>query len=438
MFDIKKKLYDILAPIGQTHLLADADKWEEKQLLSLKQEVKHLDLRLLCKQQQIIRSERPALPHYPPLQQADKVDVGQHADLGRSLMKQGRCGCIVLAGGQASRLRIAGPKGCIPVSLIRHKSLFALLAEKVQSASLQVGYPLPIAIMTSIANRVETETFFVKHGYFGLQPSQVSFFSQGVWPLLSFSGDLLLSAPGKLATGPNGNGDVFYDFVHNGIWQKWADQGVEYVRVMPIDNPLALPFDPDLFGFHSAAGYDVSIQTVPRVSPEEKVGTLVKIDGKVSVAEYGEYPAPDFGYANIGLYTFSMPWMYQISQLELPLHPTMKAYKTHQDAEIPAMPNVWKFEEFIFDAFPYARSSGALVYERAHCFAPLKSEKGEGHLAQVQAALLAHERWLYEHVTGNIPPAEVEFELSSHFYYPTEDRIKKWRQQPLTQGTFIE
>ncbi|MBS0623789.1 MAG: UTP--glucose-1-phosphate uridylyltransferase [Verrucomicrobia bacterium] len=437
MPDIKKELYELLAPIGQTHLLADAQQWEPEQLQSLKQELRHLDLHLLCHQQQIIRSPNPSAPFYPPLAEAAHCGSQQDFLLGQELMHQGKCGCVVLAGGQSSRLRLSGPKGCVPVSLVRHQSLFALLAEKVVSASAQVGYPLPLAIMTSTANRIEAETFFIKNKYFGLQPSQISFFSQRVWPLLSFSGDLLLSTPGRLAVGPNGNGDFFKQFVVNGIWKEWADQGVEIVRVMPIDNPLALPFDSELFGFHHRLSNDVSIQAIARLSKEEKAGTLVSMQEKVGVVEYGESPAPEKGFANIGLYAFSMPWVQTISQVEMPLHPAMKAIKTYQDAEVPKHPNVWKFEEFIFDAFCYAQKSEALVYDREHCFAPLKNVEGEDSLSQVQAAILAHERWLYEQRLGKAPPAEAVFELSSDFYYPTEEKLKKLKEASFVPGAFI-
>lgn len=429
MPDLKKTLHDLLDSIEQTHLLAHADTWSEEQLESLKQEIRHLDLGLLCKQQEILRAPKSSRVAAPLLTEAPFC--GEHAqdkDIGNERMREGKCGCVVLAGGQASRLRVTLPKGCIPVSLVHQKTLFELIANKVKSASHQSGTLLPIAFMTSTANRMATETFFIRHQYFGLNPAQVSFFSQRVWPLLSLSGDLILSAPGKLATGPNGNGDFFSEFVGNGIWQKWANQGVDSVRVIPVDNPLALPFDAELFGFHHREANEVSIQSVAKRSAFEKAGSLTTLEERVGVAEYGEIPPSTGGFINIGLYTFSMPFIHRIAALDLPLHPAMKAVQTYGEIAVPATPNAWKFEEFIFDAFPHALRSRALIYPREHCFAPLKNAEGEDSLASVQEALLAHEQWLYECITGH--PVHTLLELTSDFYYPTPDLIQHWKGRP--------
>jgi UDP-N-acetylglucosamine/UDP-N-acetylgalactosamine diphosphorylase len=69
-------------------------------------------------------------------------------------------GCILIAGGQGSRLRFNGPKGMYPISPIKNKSLFQLFAEKTLAAGLQVGKMLRLAIMTSPYNHEETMRYF--------------------------------------------------------------------------------------------------------------------------------------------------------------------------------------------------------------------------------------------------------------------------------------
>ncbi len=68
---------------------------------------------------------------------------------------KGKCATLVLAGGQGRRLGFEKPKGCFPISLIKKKTLFQLIAEKVvaAAASLDIDFPLQLAIMCSPLNR---------------------------------------------------------------------------------------------------------------------------------------------------------------------------------------------------------------------------------------------------------------------------------------------
>ncbi len=437
MGDLRVQLYDVLAPLEQTHLLAYAESWGKLALDSLLRQVKQLDLALLCQQQALIRHP-PASIAYPPLLQAEQQGSTADSQIGQCLMREGRCGCVVLAGGQSSRLRLSGPKGMLPISLIRHKTFFQLIAEKVRAASLWADRDLPLAIMASVQNRVETELFFLKNKFFGLKPSQVSFFSQSVWPLLSPSGDLILDSPGKLALGPNGNGDFFLEFVKNGIWDKWHAQGIDFARVIPIDNPLALPFDPEFMGFHYRNQHEVSAQALRLETGEEKMGTFCEHEGKLVVVEYGKHSRPGSRLANTGLYQFSMPFIQRVSSLSLPLHAAMKAVRTIEHSDVPSTPNAWKMERFIFDILPYADSSGVLVYPRDLCFAPLKSLEGEGSMQGVQNALLHREQQLYADTADVSVSPDCVLELSADFYYPSAPLLERVYHRPIIEGGYIE
>lgn len=437
MGDLRSLLYDVLAPLEQTHLLAYADSWGAVALDSLLRQVKQLDLALLCQQQELIHHP-PLRKTYPPLLEGPEQGSSTDAQIGQRLMREGRCGCVVLAGGQSSRLRLTGPKGVLPISLIRHKSLFQLIAEKILAASLWAGHPLPLAMMTSVQNRVETELFFLKHKFFGLEPSQVSFFSQNVWPLLSPSGDLILESEGKLALGPNGNGDFFSEFVHNGVWTKWRKQGVDFVRVVPIDNPLALPLDPELLGFHYRQQYDVSMQAIRVETGKEKMGTFCLQDDHILVAEYGECDFPENRLANPGLYLFSMPFIEQVHRAQLPLHAAMKAVRTVEQPDVPVVPNAWKMERFIFDVLHYTKNSGVLLYPREECFAPLKTLQGKGSIEGVQHALLYREQLLYAELAKlSTVPSEL-LELSPSCYYPSQELLDWVYHRPVREGEYIE
>jgi len=440
---LHKEAHDLLAPLGQAVLL---DHWEEltkPQKERFFNQILSLDIPLFHRQREALTNPQSHPHASTPFQKIDRIENGEDQVRGLSLMKEGKCGVIVLAGGQGSRLRCKGPKGSVEVSLVKKKSLFQLIAEKVLAASECVGYPLPLAIMTSPATAVEIETLFIQHAFFGLKPTQVSFFIQEIAPLLDEEGDLFLETPNKIAYGPNGNGGVFRRFYAAGLLEKWRLRGVEMVQVIPVDNPLALPFDPKLLGYHARMSNEVTIKTALKRDSNEKVGVLGEVDGRPQIIEYSEIGehADAYTHANLGLFAFSMDFIKKVSVEPLPLHPAKKAVhflSREGKTELSETPNAWKFEEFIFDVLPLAMRCSALEYERGACFAPLKNLHGEDSLSEVRDAILGLEREIYQSISGRAPPLGAQFELGAKFYYPTETFRKKWEGKALPETEYIE
>lgn len=297
--------------------------------------------------------------------------------------------------------------------------------------------------MTSPLNNLHTQTFFRQHHLFGLSPQQLDFFCQPIWPLLNEQGQLFLENPHTIAFGPNGNGCIATHLLSSGVWQKWHDMGIKYVSIIPIDNPLALPFDYELLGHHHHQQCDVTIKTTMRDFPEEELGVLVQnhTSHTIRVIEYSEIPPterysrnPDqsltYGFANIGLYCVSMDFLKQAANKPLPLHKAKKR-TLHWKHNNSAYGNTWKFEEFIFDLFQYASSCSTLVYPRHECFAPLKHIQGPHSPQHVQQAISIRERNLFAQITGQELPTNTIFELEADFYYPTDIPLCQWENKVL-------
>jgi len=366
---------------------------------------------------------------------------------GRTLISQGACMALTVAGGQGSRLRLNGPKGCYPISLVKKKSLFQLLAEKIKAAGKQAGRPLEWVVTTSPLNHEETLLFFKEHHFFGLIASQVHFFCQEMWPLLDREGNLFLEAPGLLAQGPNGNGGALRQLATSSFFQTWKEQGITSVSFTLIDNLLADPFDQELLGFHNRLGNEITLKAIFRQNAEEKVGIVVLKEGKPAVVEYSECPeevkrasTPEgfaFPLANTSLFCFSLSFIEKTAGFTLPLHAAKKAVKRWTAATgtvFPEEPNAWKFEEFIFDLLPFGKKVSALVYPREECFAPLKNSES---VAAVQRSLQARDAQIFSQITGVQPPTNHPFELAQEFYYPTEELIDKWRGRKLPSSSYI-
>lgn len=370
---------------------------------------------------------------------------------GLEKISRGEMGCLILAGGQGSRLNSKDPKGTHPVSIVHHKSLFEIFCEKILAAEKLVGRRLLLSIMVSPSNEKATKQFFYDHNFFGLDPNQVFFFTQGTLPFLDSSGNLFLETPSTLAVGPNGNGLWPQEFVNCGIWSKWHQMGIRYVNMILVDNPLADPFDAELLGFHCRRGVDMTSKSIEKKVPEEKVGVFVKDHNTVRVIEYSEMDdqektsvVADGGLkhrcASISLFCFSMDFVSKLAEKkDLPLHKAWKAVdKLYHDGVThhTSRPNAWKFETFIFDVMKYTDKIAALLYPREHCFAPLKNGSGDNSIDTVQQALQRRDREIIRHLTGKEPPL-VPFELAADFYYPTPELISKWKNKTI-EGGYIE
>jgi UDP-N-acetylglucosamine/UDP-N-acetylgalactosamine diphosphorylase len=403
-----------------------------------------MSLELMQRQKEALFHRKPPALSLEPLTKYERA--GSLSKRGEELIAQGKMGCLILAGGQGSRLKSGGPKGFTPVTLIKKKSLFQLLFEKAKAASERAGRPLHIAVMTSPLNHEETTQFLEEHRFFGVSPAVVSVFSQGMLPLLDDRGNQLADAHGKLIEAPNGNGEALHRFFETGIWGKWKKAGVEVVNVVLIDNPLADPFDAELLELHQRQKNEITLKAVLRKNAHESVGVLALDHKRLKVIEYSELPEeqkgaknPDgtlrFALANISLMCFSMGFIKKIAHSKLPLHLARKTTTVLMGSCQETLP-VWKCETFIFDLLDFAKKAGVLVCARENCFSPLKNQSGEASLETVRHALLAFDQKTYEALSG-LPAPDREFELDPAFYYPTEQLRAAWSGKPLPTTAYI-
>ena len=409
-----------------------------KQQETLKAQIETIDLKELERQRAVIRKEQISSEALSVFKDYEFSGDVQDQELGKKLISDGKVGCLIVAGGQGTRLGFAKPKGLYPITLFKKKSLFQLFAEKILAAGKRASRPLPVAIMTSKENHQETVESFKQQNYFGLRSDQVFFFSQKDLPFLDKEGNLILDNQDHLAMGPSGNASSLKEFVSSGIWDTWQKQGICYLNYMHIDNALADPFDPELTGFHSRySKSDMILKCIQRENVDEKIGVVFQIDGKVGVIEYSELSQEEKeakteegtlknACANIGLYSFKMDFVKNVAESyydQLPFH---KAWKKGS----------WKFEKFIFDVMPFAHNVKALLYPRLDCFAPLKNAEGEDSPSTVQAALQRKDREVFERISGTSTDG-IEFELDPAFYYPDTSLLQKWQGKSLPATTYI-
>lgn len=393
----KSDAFEKLNRLGQSHLLERWGQLNEKQQEKLLKQIEQLDPLEFIEERKTLKEipQEVAFASLDPFEDYEEIGSKNNSSLGKEWISQGAVGAIIIAGGQGTRLGFDGPKGMFP--LLGKRTLFELLSKKILAASKEANRPLPVAIMTSPSNDRQTREFFEKQNYFGLKKEQVSFFVQSTLPFLDNVGNLFLDNDSMIAEGPDGNGGIFTHLFESGLGDLWQREGIKDLIVIPVDNPLADPFDSELVGFHKEKRSEVSTKCILKKSENEKVGVFVKHSNQVFVKEYSELADEErtarlsdgllkHRCANTGIFCFSIDFVYRLTkESALPLH---KAYKMAKNQDGTELGMAWKFERFIFDCLPFARRVSALLAPRELCFAPLKNSTGEDSIASVQAALL--------------------------------------------------
>jgi UDP-N-acetylglucosamine/UDP-N-acetylgalactosamine diphosphorylase len=350
-----------------------------------------------------------------------------------SLLLGRKSGCVVMAGGQATRLGASSPKGTLPFSPVAKKSLLQVIAEKAKAYSRCYGIEPHLAIMTSDATDEASRELFEQHRFFGLE--HVDFCVQPSLPLLDMEGKVIVGKEGRLLSGPDGNGSVFAELLRSGIIGRWDHDGVEVVSIVMVDNPLLDPFCPALLT-PIFAGVDLTAIAIERFNDEEQVGIFAIEDTRLKVIEYSEIDPflrkkrdeegrLIFRWANISSFGCSMTFLKTAAALHLPLHVAKKKVDGQE---------VWKAEYFVFDALSAARSIKIIPLIREECFSPVKDRES---FEKARSDMMARDRRCFFALTHIEADATAPFELSTSAFYPT-DRFLTWLLSCGLRSGFVE
>jgi UDP-N-acetylglucosamine/UDP-N-acetylgalactosamine diphosphorylase len=332
-------------------------------------------------------------------------------DAGRGLIASGKVAAFTVAGGQGTRLGFDGPKGAVAVTPAGNRTLFEIFAITILAARRRYRVSIPWYVMTSAANHEETASFLRDHDYFGLPVGDVTLFRQGMLPAVGFDGKLLLETTHRLALSPDGHGGSLKAMVQSGALSDMRKRGVEIISYFQVDNPLVKPFDPLFIGLHAATGSEMSTKVARKADDLEKVGNVVRAEGKVTVIEYSELPEelararnPDgtrrFDFGNLAIHLLDVDFVDRIvgRSFQLPFRRAEKIVPNVDErgrGQKPENPNAVKLETFVFDALPLAENPLVLEVDRAEEFSPVKNATGADSLETAKRDQTARAcRWL--------------------------------------------
>ncbi|NHN33987.1 UTP--glucose-1-phosphate uridylyltransferase [Paenibacillus agricola] len=334
-----------------------------------------------------------------------------YEEKGWQLLKTGKVGAVVVAGGQGSRLGHSGPKGTFDIGLPSHKSLFQLQAERLMNLSSRAGSTIPWYIMTSPDNHIETLRFFLEANYFGYDRKSCMFVKQGVMPAVDGAGRILLAAKDEISLAPSGNGECFAVLHREGALADMQRRGVDWLFYYNVDNALIQVADPKFVGVAAHFNHPIATKVVDKASPEEKVGIICMNKNRPAVIEYTDLPEPlmhkrddqgklVYGLGNISIHVFRRDWIEQQLGSDLPYHKAHKKIKhiNEQGHEVESdQPDGYKFETLIFDYFPRASEITVLRMKREGEFAPVKNKTGiDSPESARQLMYNLHRSWLQQ------------------------------------------
>ncbi|MBQ1721126.1 MAG: UTP--glucose-1-phosphate uridylyltransferase, partial [Lachnospiraceae bacterium] len=239
----------ILTKKDQMHVMKGFDDLSEAQQQVLLAQIEALDWDVLALAG---KSEVVAKGEISPLESLtlDEIEErrAEYRDAGQDVIRAGKVGAVLLAGGMGTRLGSDRPKGELNVGLTRELFIFQCLIQNLMRVTTEVGAFVPLYIMTSEKNDADTRAFFAEHQYFGYPESYVKFFIQDMAAAVDYNGKLLMEEPGRLATSPNGNGGWFSSLARAGLLEDIHKRGVEWLNIFAVDNVLQKIADPVFIG----------------------------------------------------------------------------------------------------------------------------------------------------------------------------------------------
>ena len=400
---------------GQGHVLAWWGKLSKDARKSLLGQVAKIDPKSLDYCRRALKAGMSAADNSkgvaPKVAELRGRKLAEAVAAGERELKAGRVAALLVAGGQGSRLGYDGPKGCYSIGPVTGAPLFYFHARKILARTIRYGAAIPFYVMTSEANNEATVRCFEENDYFGLNPDDVFFFTQGMWPGMTADGKIVMDEPGHVFMSPDGHGGLLAALKRSGALADMKRRGIKSVFFFQVDNPLVEIADPAFIGFHVLEKSEYSLKLCAKRDPKEKVGMPMRFGTQYRMVEYTEMTdeqcnrrAKDgrlyFLYGSPAIHVFDRAFLDREAGKAMPLHLAFKKIPfVGDDGKVvkPAEPNAYKFEKFIFDVLPNARKAAFLAFDPKDEFSPVKNAEGADSPATCKADMQAKwRRWLAE------------------------------------------
>ena len=396
MDDKLNTVKSILKKYNQEHLIRFIGELTEKQKSNLLNQILNIDFDELLKLYDSFNNSEPnPTIEIAPLKYTIKAllpssKLKQYSNSGIKAIKSGKVGVITLAGGQGSRLGFKGPKGTFCLDTNHKISLFEILCNYIKNYSIKYKVNIPWYIMTSTSNYFDTINFFEQNNFFNYNRNNIHFFTQDNMPIIDINGKLVLSEIYKVHFASNGNGNIFKALRKANLISDMEARKLQWLFIGGIDNVLLDPLDPVFIGFTISSKVPASSKTLFKENPSDLDWIFAKKGNKPSIAECENFTEQislltdkkgNYLYreTNMLAHLFSLNAIKKLSNINLPYHRAFRknAFINEEGMkQVPDSPNIYKFEQFVFDAFSFFNNIALLRVNKEEEFAPIKDFNG--------------------------------------------------------------
>jgi len=453
-----QKQISLLYKYQQEHLLKWWEELNEVEKEEFSNQILKIDLPLIDEliKEHLLKPEKEDVFEKKELLPPEIIPVpitGEDLDkereaktIGELALKNGEVGCFLVAGGQSTRLGYDAPKGIYPIGPVTDRTLFQIHAEKIKALSERYSVKIPWYIMTSKYNHEQTVKFFKMYQFFGLPSEDVKFVVQGMMPAVDIKGKMILERKNHIFENPNGHGGTILAIRDSHYLEDMKSRGVKYLFYFQVDNAFLKIADPIFIGHHILNKSSMSAKVVAKKYPEEKIGLVGYINGKLVVIEYSELTKEEvytknedgslkFNAGSPAIHILSISFIEDIlnKKAKLKYHKAFKEmpYLNEEGKTVTAIkPNGYKFETFIFDLFPEAKNVTLMEVSRFEEFSPLKNKEGEDSPLEVKKNLTKlYASWIKD--SGIKIPSDKEgnikgfIEVSPLYALDQEEFVKK-------------
>ncbi len=396
-----KELNSLLSERGQTHILRGFDALTIDAQRKFIKEIENIDWDTvdLWKHPEDLSGKGKVEPIAGLSLKEIEHQREEYLAVGAEAIRAQKVACVLLAGGQGTRLGSDAPKGAYDIGVTRPLYIFEMQIRNLLSVCKACGAAVPLFIMTSDKNDAATRAFLKEHAYFGYPEEYIRFFEQEMAPSVDLTGKLLLEAEGALALSPNGNGGWY-----SSLKRAAADRdfpAIEWYNVYGVDNVLQRSADPVFVGATIKSGMMSGAKVVRKTDPHERVGVLCLEDSKPSVIEYYELTEEmaqqkgadgnlAYSFGVILNYLLSAKKLEEIAKARIPVHVVKKKIPYLDEAGVlvkPEKENGYKFETLILDMIRLMGSCLPFEVAREKEFAPIKNKEGTDSVETARALL---------------------------------------------------
>lgn len=325
-----------------------------------------------------IRSEKISAVNSENINNYNNSEKIRISKIGEKKLKN--YGVLLLAGGQGTRLGFDGPKGTFKLKVGNNDTFFSLYIKKILKFEKKYNVEIPIYIMTSENNFIETKRYFEDNNYFGKKRS-VIFFNQEEGPVFDLNKKVIIN-DNKILMASCGHGNVFNAMDKNNIFEDLQKRNIKWLLITGIDNILMKPVDLFSLGLIIDNNKDSIGKSTSKLYPEEKMGIFCIKNNKIEVVEYTEISKKDlFKTNNASEYIYDdahLLWniynvnaIKKITKNKVLYHTANKTIKLNNKKI-----DIIKLEYFIFDYFKYLNDMLILKVNRDEEFAPIKNKVG--------------------------------------------------------------